>query len=86
MENYKIELTNTAQKDAKKLDIQIYKRIFPKIKDLSSNPFPAGAKKLVTDDGYRIRIGDYRIVYDVDLATKAIIIYRIKHRGSAYKK
>jgi len=85
MAKYKLELTKTAQKDLKKLDTQILNRILPKIKSLEDEPYPNGVKKLVTGDGYRIRIGDYRIVYDVYEDLILVKIMKIGHRKDIYK-
>jgi mRNA interferase RelE/StbE len=56
------------------------------ILSLSSNPRPYGSKKLTEKEGYRIRAGNYRILYTVDDKAKVIVIYRIKIKGkSTYK-
>ena len=86
MANYKLELTSTAQKNLKKLDTKTLKRLIPKIESLQENPFPVGAKKLVTRDAYRIRVGDYRIIYDVLEDLILVKILKIGHRKDIYMK
>jgi mRNA interferase RelE/StbE len=86
MANYKLELTKTAQKNLKKLDKQTLQRLITKIESLKENPFPAGVKKLITNDGYRIRVGDYRIVYDVFEDLILVKILKVGHRKDIYKK
>ena len=53
---------------------------------LSQNPRPHGCKKLTDKGGYRIRVGNYRILYTVDDKAKAVVVYRIKIRGEATYK
>lgn len=52
---------------------------------LAENPRPPGATKLTARDGYRIRVGDYRILYQIDDGAKAVIIYRVMARGDVYR-
>ena len=85
MENYKVDITNSAQKEIKNLDSQAIKRIIEKLKSLEGNPFPSGYKKLVAKDGYRIRVGDYRIIYDILEKEKIVRVYRAGHRKDVYK-
>jgi len=56
------------------------------IDSLSQNPFPSGYKKLFEEESYRIRIGNYRIVYSVDTNSKIVVIERAKHRRDVYRK
>ena len=85
MANYKVDITNSARKEIKNLDSQITKRIVEKLKSLEENPFPSGCKKLVAQNGYRIRVGDYRIIYDVIEAEKIVRVYKAVHRKDAYR-
>jgi len=73
-----------AQKDLDGLEASVFRRILKNIRALDKNPRPPGCLKLTGDDGYRIRIGDYRILYRIDDASKRIFIYRVKHRKDAY--
>jgi mRNA interferase RelE/StbE len=52
---------------------------------LAENPRPPGAKKLTAREGYRVRVGDYRVLYKVDDEAKAIIIFRVLPRGDVYR-
>jgi mRNA interferase RelE/StbE len=64
---YEILLEKQAEKDLKSLPIQIFNRVIPAIKDLSDNPRPSGCLKLKNSlQDYRIRVGDYRIIYEID--------------------
>jgi len=81
---YELLVLRPAQKDLDRLDASVFKRILKKIRVLSKDPRPPGCLKLTGDEGYRIRAGDYRILYRIDDASKRIFIYRVKHRKDAY--
>lgn len=82
---YKIFILPSAQKDFNNLQGKIFVQIKNKISSLSTNPRPSGSLKLTADEGYRLRSGDYRILYRIEDKEKIIYIYRIKHRKEAYK-
>jgi mRNA interferase RelE/StbE len=81
---YKILYTKTAFTDIKQLDVVVKKRIKKKIEIFSKDPITY-AKKLIhfSIGSYRWRIGDYRIIFDID--GKNIVILRVKHRRESYK-
>jgi mRNA interferase RelE/StbE len=83
--NYKIIVKPSAQKDLDNLQIGEVKKIVRRINQLITNPRPVGVQKLSDDEGYRIRIGNYRILFTIKDKEKSILIYRIKHRKDAYK-
>jgi mRNA interferase RelE/StbE len=83
---YKLGFSNTAIKDLDKLEGRTYLRISDKINGLENNPRPTGSIKLTDIDAYRIRIGNYRVIYSVDDKSNNIVIYRILHRKEVYKK
>lgn len=82
---YKLVYTKTAFKDIQKLDNVARKRIKIKLEDLSKNP-KSSAKKLTNSSigQYRFRIGNYRVVFDID--KQNIVILRVGHRREIYKK
>ncbi len=83
---YKILIERKAEKEAEKIPLKFRSRVDKTISSLSSNPRPSGSKKLTEKEGYRIRVGNYRILYTVDDKAKVIVIYRIKIKGkSTYK-
>lgn len=85
MANYKVDITNSARKEIKNLDSQVIKRIVEKLKSMEENPFLPGYKKLIAKDGYRIRVGDYRIIYDVLETEKIVRVYKAGHRKDIYR-
>lgn len=82
---YKIKILPAAQEDFDKLHGKIFASLKNKILHLNDNPRPFGAIKLTNEEGYRIRIGDYRLLYRIDDKQREIFIYRIKHRKDAYR-
>ncbi len=82
---YKIIVSKTASKELAGLPIQAVNRIIPAIKKLGENPRPAGSKKLKgMEDTWRIRIGDYRVVYTVDDVIRIVDVSSIGHRKDIY--
>lgn len=73
-----------AQKDLDKLEALAFERLLKRIRGLSRDARPPGCLKLTGDEGYRFRVGDYRILYRIDDPSKRIYIYRVKHRKDVY--
>jgi mRNA interferase RelE/StbE len=87
MANYDVALTSTAEKELKTLSSQLVARIVPRLENLVSNPRPPGCKKLSGgDDEWRIRVGDYRVVYTIDDAQLLVEVTRIRHRSEVYRR
>jgi mRNA interferase RelE/StbE len=64
---YKLEFTESARRELRALDGQLQRRISTKMNKLCAQPFPSGVKKLYgLQDHFRIRVGDYRVIYRVD--------------------
>jgi len=82
--NYKILIKPSAVKELKKISNPDFDRITEKIRRLSSDPRPKGCEKLSHQEKYRVRQGNYRIIYLVDDAKQEIIIYKIGHRREVY--
>ena len=82
---YKILLLPRAQRDLDSFRGKIFKQLENKISALSKNPRPPGSIKLTAEEGYRLKSGNYRIVYRIEDKEKIVYIYRIKHRKEVYK-
>lgn len=83
---YEILLVKQAEKDLKNLPIQIFDRVITAVKDLSSNPRPSGCLKLKNlSQDYRIRVGDYRIIYEIDNKNQIVKVMRVRHRRESYR-
>ena len=81
----KIYLSSKADKQLRHLPRQMYKFIMTKIEKLGKDQFPVGSKKLESRLGWRIRIGDYRILYTVNQKKKELTILSVSHRNDAYR-
>lgn len=83
---YKIMWKKSAEKDLYRIDPIHIPRIIEHIKGLAYNPFPSGCRKIVgTKYIYRIRVGDYRVIYHVDTKDLIITVIYIRHRRDAYR-
>jgi mRNA interferase RelE/StbE len=83
---YEVFLERRAERDLKKLSEEMFYRVIPQLKALSENPKPSGCRKITgSKNDLRIRIGDYRIIYEIDEKEKAVKVMRIKHRREVYK-
>ena len=83
---YKIGLSNKILKQLEKLNDSVYLKLSQKIFELSNNPRPNGCLKLTDFDGFRIRVGNFRILYTINENTKEVVIYKIDDRKDIYKK
>ncbi|MCU0468134.1 MAG: type II toxin-antitoxin system RelE/ParE family toxin [Arcicella sp.] len=89
---YTIEFTSKAQKELGKLPKQILAKVLDKIAELSNDPRPTGHKKLTnfhipnaSDKLYRIRIGDYRVIYEIEDEVVTVTIVKVAHRKKVYE-
>ncbi len=82
---YKIEIRGKARKQILKIPPPHFRRIKDRIDELAQNPRLEGAIRLKGEEGYRVRVGDYRILYEIDAAAQIITIYRVKHRRDVYR-
>lgn len=87
MLKYSLEIKQSAQKELDALDDALFTRIDRKILALADNPRPAGCKKLKGyQDQWRVRIGDYRVVYTIDNTTKTVTVTHVAHRREVYER
>lgn len=82
---YKIVVRGKAAKQIHKLSPLDFRRVQQSINTLAQNPRQAGTKKLKGAMGYRLRVGMYRILYEIDDDAQVVTIYRVKHRREAYR-
>ncbi|MBD0387461.1 MAG: type II toxin-antitoxin system RelE/ParE family toxin [Nostoc sp. C3-bin3] len=84
--SYEVKFSRGAKKQFRKLPIDIQQRIQTKINDLAIEPRPNGVKKLQGDENsYRIRVGDYRVVYEINDDVLIVTVIKIGHRSEIYK-
>ena len=85
--NYSLQFKPAVEKDLKPLSQTLLIRAFKQIIALQDDPLPQQASKLSgIDNLYRIRIGDYRIVYEIDRDNRLIIVHYIRHRRDVYRQ
>jgi len=83
---YSLEIKQSAQKELDSLDDAVFKRVDRKILALAGTPRPRGCKKLRGyRDQWRIRVGDWRVVYFIDDAARLVTITRVAHRREVYE-
>ena len=83
---YEVLLERNAERDLKKLPKDIFHRIVVSVKSLAQNPKPQGSRKIIgSKNDWRIRVGDYRVIYEIDEEGRAVRIMRIRHRREAYR-
>jgi mRNA interferase RelE/StbE len=82
---FEIHWKKSAQRELRKLDALVIPRIIHAIQELENNPKPQGCKKLKgSEHSYRIRIGNYRVIYEIFEAKVIIEIVRVRHRKDVY--
>lgn len=82
---YKIIISRTAQKQLAKISSPFFETINKKILGLKSDPRPSGCKKLKGGSGWRIRVADYRVIYEIKDDILQIIVIEIDHRKQVYR-
>lgn len=81
---YQIEITNFAERKIKKLEEQLRSELIGLIYKLAENPRPHGCKKLKGREAYRVRLGDYRIIYEIRDKVLVITVVDVGHRKDIY--
>jgi mRNA interferase RelE/StbE len=85
--SYAVVISKSVQKQIDNLPSDIIERVIEKIQSLASEPRPDGVVKLKgSDNEYRIRIGDYRVRYEIDDDSQLVQILQCKHRKDVYRK
>jgi mRNA interferase RelE/StbE len=82
---YTIQFKPSALRQLERLPLAIQQRIRPRVDALTFNPRPPGCKKLAGEEElYRIRVGDYRIIYEIHDRVLVVIVVKLGHRGGVY--
>ncbi|MFH1228532.1 MAG: type II toxin-antitoxin system RelE/ParE family toxin [Planctomycetota bacterium] len=83
---YQILIEKHAEKDLQNLPHDLFNTIIKHILALKDNPLPVGVRKIVgSKNDWRIRIGNYRVIYEVDNKAKVVKVFRAKHRKDVYR-
>jgi mRNA interferase RelE/StbE len=83
---YRVLLERAAEKDLSRLSTEIHARVIEAIQALATNPRPSGCRKLAgSNQDWRIRVGDYRVVYEIADEIRVVRISRVRHRREVYR-
>jgi mRNA interferase RelE/StbE len=82
---YQVRIIPSAEREMNRLPALIHGRISRKILSLGDNPRPTGAKKLSGREEYRLRVGDYRVVYTIDDKVHVLTVFAVGHRREVYR-
>ena len=83
--SYHVDIRRSAQKALQALPKQEYERIRDAIRGLADNPRPVGSRKLTGRNGWRLRVGDYRVIYEIDDPARIVLILYVGHRRDVYQ-
>lgn len=81
-----MEVDRRAERELARLPDVVLQRIVARLLALRENAFPPGSKKLQGGGGYRLRVGDYRVLYDVFSKERKIVVYAVGHRRDVYRR
>lgn len=82
---YSVILSRSVRKQLERFSGDTERRILTKLSELESNPRPSGCKKLKNRDAWRVRIGDYRVIYEIHDKVLQVIVITIGHRREVYQ-
>ena len=83
--SYRIEFSRSADRQLEALPLAVQRRITARVSTLSENPRPVGAKRLSGPQAlYRLRIGDYRVIYEVQNDVLVVLVVKVGHRKDVY--
>jgi mRNA interferase RelE/StbE len=82
---YRVILTKSVQKELDRLPDEIVNRILARLAGLETNPRPPDVKKLKGRKAWRIRVGDYRVIYEIHDRELRVLVITIGHRGDVYR-
>jgi mRNA interferase RelE/StbE len=82
---YSLFILRRAQKELAELPPEAFERIRESIRALSDSPRPPGCLKLTAREGWRIRVGDYRVIYEIDDEQRVVTVLHVGHRRDVYR-
>ncbi len=83
---HKVLIERAAERELRRLERDVQTRVIEAVRSLAEDPYPSGCRKLAgSTTDWRIRVGDYRILYEIDKTARAITITRIRHRREVYR-
>ncbi len=85
MASYRLGFKRSAAKELERLPAKVRKRVAQRIQALAQNPRPFGSEKISGEEKYRLRQGDYRVVYGIDDRESVVTVFMIGHRRDVYR-
>ena len=82
---YQVIIKHSAEKELDALQTTLHERMVKRLLALEENPRPTGSKKLQGQESYRLRVGDYRVLYAIDDKNKQVIVLAVGHRREVYR-
>jgi mRNA interferase RelE/StbE len=83
---FEVLLERSAAKDLRRLSSRVHDQVVDRIAALAKNPRPLGSRKLSgSENDWRIRVGDYRVIYEIVDKIRVVRVYRIRHRREVYR-
>jgi mRNA interferase RelE/StbE len=83
--SYRTSIRRSAQRTLEALPEHVYRRVAAALRGLSGDPRPPGCTRLTGRPGWRIRVGDYRVIYEIDDTHRTVTVLHIGHRRDAYR-
>ena len=83
--SYAVFILRRAQRELRSLRTSAYERVREAVGDLSDDPRPSGCRRLTGREGWRIRVGDYRVIYEIDDAERTVTVLHVGHRRDVYR-
>ena len=83
---YRVVVERSAEKDLRRLPLDVRSRVAEALRSLVDDPRPVGSRKLAgTKHDWRIRVGDYRVIYEIADSIRVVRVYRVRHRREVYR-
>ncbi len=83
--SYSLSILRRAQKELAQIPQSDYERIVEAIRGLAENPRPVGCRKLAAREGWRIRVGDFRVLYEIDDGQRSVTVLHVGNRRDVYR-
>ena len=83
---FEVLLERSAEKDLRRLSASVHDQVIGRISALAKNPRPPGCRKLSgSENDWRLRVGDYRVIYEIADVIRVVRVHRIRHRREVYR-
>lgn len=80
-----VSILRRAQRELEELPRDVYQRIVPALRALANDPRPPGCQKLSGRQAWRIRVGNYRVIYEIDDSARTVLVVHVGHRRDVYR-